>query len=104
MFDVRDCLVCGRCKPWIHRANVPNSISGQVICCGAPMRGPYDPAVNITLALALLLGVGEIYALVKHGWGGWSAFFASAGTMIVVWLPIGFALFGWIDRRFWRKK
>lgn len=64
--DYNPYYICDKCGNRIHQANVPNSISGNVVCCGRNMTHPGDPVISYSLIWSLIIS-GLTWFLTEAG-------------------------------------
>ena len=81
-------FVCGSCGKRIHRSQVPNSITGNVVCCGRPMTGPGDAAEGVALLVGLVLFAAGAWLLhARWEWPWLRAVLAAAAAAAFLYGP-----------------
>ncbi len=102
MSDFYECSVCGN---KIHRSRVPNSVTGDVMCCGKRMLAPGDTFVAIlTLVCIGLTAAGTAYLTLRADWSFWGALGVSFAGSLASLFVLGPVILNIMDRLERRKK
>lgn len=96
MSDHHTCRVCGN---RIHRSRVPNSITGDVMCCGQRMSAPGDVVTAVLTLVGLGLIAGGTYLLrVRAEWGWLASIGASGLATLALLFFVGPPIAALVDR------
>ena len=83
--DYRDYYECSKCKTRIHQSMAPNSISGEIKCCGQTMTGPGDPILGYAFT-SIVCGTPVLWYFTPLGF--WFSLGITALFAFVVLCPI----------------
>jgi hypothetical protein len=87
MLDYNPYYRCSKCKNRIHESKVPNSITGDVECCGQKMIRPGDPTISFAL-LSALCAAPLIWYLTAFGL--WASLAAAGLLFVIVWRGLAY--------------